>query len=95
MPLDNEAAKSGRIEPEALNETNMLELYVFASDEYRQAVFVARLDNLGRRFRRGGAEHAAYAGLCRRVGRQLGRKRGDGRVKPVKPGHDGVLLKTP
>ena len=48
MPLDNEAAKSGRIEPEALNETNMLELYVFASDEHRQAVLVARLDNLGK-----------------------------------------------
>src|SRR6201990_1330931 len=27
MPLDNEAAKSGRLEPEALNETNKLELY--------------------------------------------------------------------
>jgi N-acetyl-gamma-glutamyl-phosphate reductase len=26
----------------------MLELYVFASDEYRQAVLVARLDNLGK-----------------------------------------------
>lgn len=48
MPLQNEAAKSGRIEPEALNETNMLELYVFASDKYRQAVLVARLDNLGK-----------------------------------------------
>jgi N-acetyl-gamma-glutamyl-phosphate reductase len=48
MPLDNAAAKSGRIEPEALNETNLLELYVFASDKYRQAVLVARLDNLGK-----------------------------------------------
>lgn len=48
MPLDNEATKSGRIEPEALNETNMLELYVFASDKYPQAVLVARLDNLGK-----------------------------------------------
>jgi N-acetyl-gamma-glutamyl-phosphate reductase len=48
MPLDNAAAKSGRIEPEALNETNRLELYVFASDQYRQAVLVARLDNLGK-----------------------------------------------
>src|SRR4051794_10398310 len=48
MPLDNDATKSGRIEPEALNETNMLELYVFASDKYRQAVLVARLDNLGK-----------------------------------------------
>ena len=28
MPLQNEAAKGGKIEPEALNETNQLELYV-------------------------------------------------------------------
>ncbi|WGS17528.1 MULTISPECIES: N-acetyl-gamma-glutamyl-phosphate reductase [unclassified Bradyrhizobium] len=48
MPLQNEAAKSGRLEPEALNETNKLELYVFASDKHRQAVMVARLDNLGK-----------------------------------------------
>ncbi|WP_298111636.1 N-acetyl-gamma-glutamyl-phosphate reductase [Bradyrhizobium sp.] len=48
MPLENTAAKSGRLEPEALNETNMLELYVFASDKYHQAVLVARLDNLGK-----------------------------------------------
>ena len=48
MPLDNAAARGGRLEPEALNETNMLELYVFASDKHRQAVLVARLDNLGK-----------------------------------------------
>jgi N-acetyl-gamma-glutamyl-phosphate reductase len=48
MPLDNAATKSGRIEPEALNETNLLELYVFASEKHRQAVLVARLDNLGK-----------------------------------------------
>jgi N-acetyl-gamma-glutamyl-phosphate reductase len=48
MPLGNEAAKSGRIEPEALNETNRLELYVFACDTHHQAVLVARLDNLGK-----------------------------------------------
>jgi N-acetyl-gamma-glutamyl-phosphate reductase len=48
MPLNNEAAKSGKLEPEALNETNMLELYVFGSDKYGQAVLVARLDNLGK-----------------------------------------------
>ena len=48
MPLDSAAMKSGRLEPEALNETNMLELYVFASDAHRQAVLVARLDNLGK-----------------------------------------------
>ncbi|MDB5633269.1 MAG: argC [Tardiphaga sp.] len=48
MPLDDVAIKNGRIEPEALNETNRLELYVFASDKLRQAVLVARLDNLGK-----------------------------------------------
>jgi len=48
MPLQNEATSSGRLEPEALNETNKLELYVFASDKYHQAVLVARLDNLGK-----------------------------------------------
>jgi len=48
MPLDNPAAKGGRIEPEALNETNRLELYVFASPKHPQAVLVARLDNLGK-----------------------------------------------
>ena len=48
MPLENAATKGGRIEPEALNETNKLELYVFASEKHRQAVLVARLDNLGK-----------------------------------------------
>lgn len=48
MPRDDAAIKAGRIEPEALNETNTLELYVFSSDEHRQAVLVARLDNLGK-----------------------------------------------
>jgi N-acetyl-gamma-glutamyl-phosphate reductase len=46
-PLDD-ATKKGKLEPEALNETNMLELYVFASEKHRQAVLVARLDNLGK-----------------------------------------------
>ena len=45
MPLDGAVT---RIEPEALNETNRLELYVFASPKYPQAVLVARLDNLGK-----------------------------------------------
>jgi len=48
MPLENDATRSGRLEPEALNETNKLELYVFASDTHHQAVLVARLDNLGK-----------------------------------------------
>lgn len=45
MPLQSEG---GKLEPEALNETNQLELYVFASDKHRQAVLIARLDNLGK-----------------------------------------------
>ncbi len=48
MPTENAAAKSGKLEPEALNDTNKLELYVFASDKHQQAVLVARLDNLGK-----------------------------------------------
>jgi N-acetyl-gamma-glutamyl-phosphate reductase len=48
MPFDNAASRSGKLEPEALNETNKLELYVFASDDHHQAVLVARLDNLGK-----------------------------------------------
>jgi len=48
MPLENEVTKGGKLEPEALNETNMLELYVFGSGKYHQAVLVARLDNLGK-----------------------------------------------
>lgn len=47
-PLDDAAIRNGRIEPEALNETNTLELYVFANDAQQQAVLVARLDNLGK-----------------------------------------------
>jgi N-acetyl-gamma-glutamyl-phosphate reductase len=58
MPLENAAIKDGRLEPEALNETNMLELYVFASDKHDQAVLVARLDNLGK-----GASGAAVQNL--------------------------------
>jgi N-acetyl-gamma-glutamyl-phosphate reductase len=57
LPIDNAAARDGRLEPEALNETNKLELYVFANDKHRQAVLVARLDNLG-----SGAKHASDAG---------------------------------
>jgi N-acetyl-gamma-glutamyl-phosphate reductase len=37
-----------QIAPEALNDTDRLELRVFGSDTHRQAVLVARLDNLGK-----------------------------------------------
>jgi len=42
------APANGKLEPEALNETNMLELRVFGNAERGQAVLVARLDNLGK-----------------------------------------------
>lgn len=38
----------GKLEPEALNGTDRLELSVHANEKYRQAVLVARLDNLGK-----------------------------------------------
>jgi N-acetyl-gamma-glutamyl-phosphate reductase len=40
--------KIERLEPEALNDTDRLELFVFQHDSYNHAVLVARLDNLGK-----------------------------------------------
>ena len=40
--------KGGRIAAEPLNDTNLLELTVFGNAALRQAVLVARLDNLGK-----------------------------------------------
>ncbi len=48
ISLEDTARLGGRIEPEALNDTNKLELLVFSSEKHRQAVLVARLDNLGK-----------------------------------------------
>lgn len=48
----------GKLEPQALNDTNLLELYVHANEKHRQAVLVARLDNLGK-----GASGAAVQNL--------------------------------
>jgi N-acetyl-gamma-glutamyl-phosphate reductase len=39
---------AGHLEPEALRHTDRLELFVFANDRTRQALLVARLDNLGK-----------------------------------------------
>ncbi len=49
-PLNDLAAArdNAYLEPEALNFTNLLELFVFANDAARQALLVARLDNLGK-----------------------------------------------
>ncbi len=49
---------SGKLEPEALNDTDRLELFVFSHPTHRQAVLVARLDNLGK-----GASGAAVQNL--------------------------------
>ena len=38
----------GKLDALALNDTNKLELRVFANEEYRHAVLIARLDNLGK-----------------------------------------------
>ena len=52
------AEPEGRIEPEALNETDVMELRVFANEARGQVVLVARLDNLGK-----GASGAAVQNL--------------------------------
>lgn len=48
VPTMKEGKKIERIEPEALNDTDRLELFVFQHDSYNHAVLVARLDNLGK-----------------------------------------------
>ena len=48
VSADESAKLNGRLDALALNGTDRLELYVFANDELRQAVLVARLDNLGK-----------------------------------------------
>ncbi len=52
------AALGGKLEPQALNGTNRLELFVFGNASKGQAVLVARLDNLGK-----GAAGAAVENL--------------------------------
>ncbi len=53
----------GALEPEALNDTDQLELRVFAHAARRQAVLVARLDNLGK-----GASGAAVQNIALMLG---------------------------
>ncbi|EIM24768.1 N-acetyl-gamma-glutamyl-phosphate reductase [Microvirga lotononidis] len=48
VPTLRDGKKIERIEPEALNDTDRLELFVFKHDSYNHAVLVARLDNLGK-----------------------------------------------
>src|SRR5437899_1234243 len=53
-----EPASGAKLEPQALNDTNTLELSVYANEARHQAVLVARLDNLGK-----GASGAAVQNL--------------------------------
>ena len=50
--------EDGKLEPEALNDTNKMELRVFHNMDYAHAVLIARLDNLGK-----GASGAAVQNL--------------------------------
>jgi N-acetyl-gamma-glutamyl-phosphate reductase len=57
----------GKLEPEALNHTDRLELYVHANEKHRHAVLVARLDNLGK-----GASGAAVQNIGLMLGLHTG-----------------------
>jgi N-acetyl-gamma-glutamyl-phosphate reductase len=63
MPVPDD----GKLEPEALNDTDRLELYVHGADRHRQAVLVARLDNLGK-----GASGAAVQNIRLMLGLHTG-----------------------
>jgi len=58
-----DATDNGRLDALALNDTNKMELRVFANEAQRQAVLVARLDNLGK-----GASGAAVQNLMLMLG---------------------------
>ena len=58
-----ETAKAPRLEPESLNGSNDLLIHVYANEARRQAVLVAKLDNLGK-----GAAGAAAQNLALMLG---------------------------
>jgi len=58
IDADAVRAEGGKLEPESLNGTNLMELRVLANDSRRQAILVAKLDNLGK-----GASGAAVQNL--------------------------------
>ena len=57
----------GKLEPEALNDTDRLELTVHVNEKHRHAVLVARLDNLGK-----GASGAAVQNIALMLGLHTG-----------------------
>ena len=58
VPMNDASITSGRLEAESLNNTDMLEIRVCVNETHRQAVLVAKLDNLGK-----GASGAAVQNL--------------------------------
>jgi N-acetyl-gamma-glutamyl-phosphate reductase len=58
LPLAEAGGGADRLEPESLNGTNDMHLRVFANEKHRQAVLVAKFDNLGK-----GASGAAVQNL--------------------------------
>ena len=48
VPTGGAGKPATTLEPEALNDTDLLELYVFANEAHGHALLVARLDNLGK-----------------------------------------------
>jgi N-acetyl-gamma-glutamyl-phosphate reductase len=62
-----EPQADGKLEAEALNDTDRLELYVNINEKCRQAVLVARLDNLGK-----GASGAAVQNIGLMLGLRAG-----------------------
>ena len=48
VPSSDDTVRSGRLEPEAVNGTDKLELRIYGNEARGQAVLVARLDNLGK-----------------------------------------------
>jgi N-acetyl-gamma-glutamyl-phosphate reductase len=50
--------EDGKLEPQALNDTNKIEMRVYPNEDHHHAVVIARLDNLGK-----GASGAAVQNL--------------------------------
>ena len=63
IKADDSSAKGGRLDALSLNDTDLLELRVFANATHAQAVLVARLDNLGK---------GASGGAVQNIGLMLG-----------------------
>jgi N-acetyl-gamma-glutamylphosphate reductase len=64
VAVEPQATEPTVIEPESLNGTNDIEIHVFANEARRQALLVAKFDNLGK-----GASGAAVQNLMLMLGR--------------------------